>query len=177
MDEVSVSTFQLITHFVKDVFGTYLVEELNWKYPDKSKPIGRTYFLDRKKAKAAISDRTITNLSLLYRMALTGDSIYDPVQISQNFAHVMKHNYSINVDYLIFFPDDTEDLRHAKVDAIIHLLVFSLMDLRGKTTFDSEAFRFGSSISRVKLRAMVLLRAAGTYTEIVIDNLSLTDRI
>ena len=175
MDEVSVSTFQLITHFVKDVFGTYLVEEMNWKYPDKSKPIGRTYFLDRKKAKSAINDRTLTNLLLLYKMALTGNSTYDPLQISQNFAHVVKYNFGLNIDYLILFPDDNNELRQAKIDAISHLLLFSLMDLKGQPSYDPQSYRFASSISRLKLMTIVAYYSAGTYTEVVLQNLAATD--
>lgn len=175
MVETTVSSFQLITYLIKDVFGTYLVEEGKWDYPNYDNPIGRTYFLDRKKAKSAINDRTINNISRIYNMALTGNSVYDPLQISQNFARVIKQNFHFNVDYMILFPDDTNALRKAKIDAINQLLVFSLLDFRGISSYDPNNLHFGMTISQVKLISLISMHSLGTYTEIVLKNLHVTD--
>ena len=108
-------------------------------------------------------------------MALTGNSAYDPLQISQNFARAIKQNFHFNVDYMILFPDDTEALRKAKIDAINQLLVFSLLDLRGIPSYDPNTFHFGRAISHTKLISLITLHSLGTYTEIVIKNLNVTD--
>ena len=46
-----IQSFEMITLFVREVFGTFFIEEGNWAFDDKNAIIGRTYFADRKRYK------------------------------------------------------------------------------------------------------------------------------
>lgn len=43
-----IQSFEMITLFVREVFGTFFIEEGNWTFDEKNAIIGRTYFADRK---------------------------------------------------------------------------------------------------------------------------------
>ena len=44
-----IQSFEMITLFVREVFGTFFIEEGNWTFDEKNAIIGRTYFADRKR--------------------------------------------------------------------------------------------------------------------------------
>ena len=128
----SISTYDFITVLVKDTFGTYFVESNSWKVVDVDETVGRTYFVDQKRSECPVSDKTVDNILLLYFMALAGDSIFDPVQLSQNFAQALKNSFKINVDFLIFYDDDTEALRQNKKQFITHLVFMLLSKIKNR---------------------------------------------
>lgn len=57
-----IQSFEMITLFVREVFGTFFIEEGNWAFDDKNAIIGRTYFADRKRYKKAINNKAIANI-------------------------------------------------------------------------------------------------------------------
>ena len=91
-DEVrkpTLSAFEVITTLVREVFGTYFIEEEKWNFPDASQVIGRTYFADRKKLKYAINEKTVDNLILIYELVFDGQSTYNAMRISENLVRVL----------------------------------------------------------------------------------------
>lgn len=170
-----IPSFMLITYLVKEVFGTYFIEPLDWKFPAGSKAVGRTFFADRKKHQCAINERTFDNLLLIYRLALDGQSTYDAQRVSQELTKSVKEHFRVNIDYLMYFEDDTPELRKQKCSLLNHTVYCIAGDCRGKEFFDNEDYIGIHRISEVKIKASIIRYAIGTYTEIVLQNLHLTD--
>ena len=171
-DETPIPSYDFITALVKDVFGTYFVEPDSWKLQDDLKTIGRTYFADRKRSKCAVNERTIDYIRMLYLMAFSGNSIYDPVRISQTFTLAVKKRFEINVDYLIFFDDDTEHLRSAKGEMIVHLVFLLLARIKDEESIPAwtiHAWRNNGLIN--KLMSWIISLSRGTYTAHVINHI------
>lgn len=169
------SSYMLITYLIKEVFGTYFIEPLDWKFPVDSKPVGRTFFADRKKHKCAVNERTFENILLIYRLALGGQSTYDAQRVSQELTKSIKEHFRLNIDYLMYFDDDTPELRKQKYTLLNHMVYCIAGDCRGKEFFDNEDYIGIHRLSEFKMKASIIRYAIGTYTEIVLQNLHLTD--
>lgn len=168
-------SYMLITYLIKEVFGTYFIEPLDWKFPVDCKAIGRTFFADRKKHKCAVNERTLENLLLIYRLALGGQSTYDAQRVSQELTKTIKEHFRLNIDYLMYFDDDTPELRKQKYTLLNHMVYCIAGDCRGKEHFDNEDYIGIHRLSEFKMKASIIRYAIGTYTEIVLQNLHLTD--
>ncbi|MBE6980731.1 MAG: hypothetical protein E7437_00210 [Ruminococcaceae bacterium] len=168
-------SYMLITYLIKEVFGTYFIEPLDWKFPVDCKTIGRTFFADRKKHKCAVNERTLENILLIYRLALGGQSTYDAQRVSQELTKTIKEHFRLNIDYLMYFDDDTPELRKQKYTLLNHMVYSIAGDCRGKEYFDTEDYIGIHRLSEFKMKASIIRYAIGTYTEIVLQNLHLTD--
>ena len=126
-----IQSFEMITLFVREVFGTFFIEEGNWAFDDKNAIIGRTYFADRKRYKKAVNHKAIANILQIYKMALTGCSTYEPEGISQAITQMYKKYLGLNIDYLMFFDDDSAPLRRRKVQMLRHLAFMVLQQING----------------------------------------------
>lgn len=168
-------SFEMLTFFVRDVFGTFFIEEGNWTFDEKNTIIGRTYFADRKRYKKAINDKTVENILQIYKMALLGASTYKPDWISQTIALMYKKHLGFNIDYLMFYDDDTEFLRKRKTQMIVHLTLMILQQVCGKESIPRSELQTVSCIMREKLLSFINVYSRGTYTEIVLRNVFDTD--
>lgn len=170
-----IQSFEMITLFVREVFGTFFIEEGNWAFDDKNAIIGRTYFADRKRYKKAINNKAIANILQIYRMALTGCSTYEPEGISQAITQMFKKYLELNVDYLMFFDDDSAPLRRRKMQMLRHLAFMVLQQINGKEGIMRSELRAGTSILESKMLMFVVAFSRGTYTEIVLQNILNSD--
>lgn len=170
-----IKSFEMITLFVREVFGTYFIEEGNWTFDDKNAIIGRTYFADRKRYEKAINKKAIANILQVYRMALTGCSTYEPEGISQTITQMYKKHLGLNIDYLIFFDDDSEPLRRRKMQMLRHLAFMVLQQINGKESIMRSDLRTGTSILESKMLMFVVAFSRGTYTEIVLQSILNSD--
>ena len=170
-----IKSFEMITLFVREVFGTYFIEEGNWTFDDKNAIIGRTYFADRKRYKKAINNKAIANILQVYKMALTGCSTYEPEGISQTITQMYKKYLGLNIDYLMFFDDDSEPLRRRKMQMLRHLAFMVLQQINGKESIMRSYLRTGTSILESKMLMFVTAFSRGTYTEIVLQNILNSD--
>lgn len=168
-------SFEMITLFVREVFGTYFIEEGNWTFNEKNTIIGRTYFADRKRHKKAINDKTVENILQLYKLALSGASTYKPDRISQTIALMYKKHLGFNIDYLMFYDDDTALLRNRKIQMIGHLTLMILQQVSGKESIQRNELQTVSCILREKLLSFITVYSRGTYTEIVLQKVLDTD--
>ena len=84
----------------------------------------------------------------------------------------MKNNFNINVDYLMFFDDDTDILRKAKILVINQLVCLLLGNIRGKEFLESceldDRRVLGSSN---KMWSYIVSLVANTYTEQVLQDI------
>lgn len=170
-----IKSFEMITLFVREVFGTYFIEEGNWTFDDKNAIIGRTYFADRKRYKKALNDKTVENVLQIYKMALSGASTYKPERISQTIAQMYKKHLGFNIDYLMFYDDDSEFLRNRKTQMIVHLTLMILQQVCGKEGIPQDELQTVSCILRGKLLSFITAFSRGTYTEIVLRSVLDTD--
>ena len=170
-----IQSFEMITLFVREVFGTFFIEEGNWTFDDKNAIIGRTYFADRKRYKKAINNKAIANILQIYRMALTGCSTYEPEGISQAITQMYKKYLGLNIDYLMFFDDDSAPLRRRKVQMLRHLAFMVLQQINGKESIMRSELRAGTSILESKMLMFVVAFSRGTYTEIVLQSILNSD--
>lgn len=170
-----IQSFEMITLFVREVFGTFFIEEGNWTFDDKNAIIGRTYFADRKRYKKAINNKAIANILQIYRMALTGCSTYEPEGISQAITQMFKKYLELNIDYLMFFDDDSAPLRRRKVQMLRHLAFMVLQQINGKESIMRSDLCTGTSILESKMLMFVVGFSRGTYTEIVLQSILNSD--
>ena len=170
-----IQSFEMITLFVREVFGTFFIEEGNWTFDDKNAIIGRTYFADRKRYKKAINNKAIANILQIYRLALTGCSTYEPEGISQAITQMFKKYLELNIDYLMFFDDDSAPLRRRKMQMLRHLAFMVLQQINGKEGIMRSELRAGTSILESKMLMFVVAFSRGTYTEIVLQNILNSD--
>ena len=170
-----IQSFEMITLFVREVFGTYFIEEGNWTFDDKNAIIGRTYFADRKRYKKAINNKAIANILQIYRLALTGCSTYEPEGISQAITQMFKKYLELNIDYLMFFDDDSAPLRRRKMQMLRHLAFMVLQQINGKESIMRSDLRTGTSILESKMLMFVVAFSRGTYTEIVLQSILNSD--
>lgn len=171
----TISGNKILNLFVREVFGSYFIEEGRWNFSNCRNYIGRTFFSDRKSKKIAINAATTRNIQELYRTALYNESFYDPKLVSQRFTQICKKNFYINFDYLIFYDDDPNELRKRKIGLITHLIwgIFSTcQDIEAVEIFSIHTF-----CKKIEIKAQYFLVAEfpNTYTAIVIKNLHLTD--
>ncbi len=170
-----IQSFEMITLFVREVFGTFFIEEGNWTFDEKNAIIGRTYFADRKRYKKAVNHKAIANILQIYKMALTGCSTYEPEGISQAITQMYKKYLGLNIDYLMFFDDDSAPLRRRKVQMLRHLAFMVLQQINGKESIMRSELRAGTSILESKMLMFVVAFSRGTYTEIVLQNILNSD--
>lgn len=170
-----IQSFEMITLFVREVFGTFFIEEGNWTFDDKNAIIGRTYFADRKRYKKAINNKAIANILQIYRLALTGCSTYEPEGISQAITQMFKKYLELNIDYLMFFDDDSAPLRRRKMQMLRHLAFMVLQQINGKESIMRSDLRTGTSILESKMLMFVVAFSRGTYTEIVLQSILNSD--
>ncbi len=170
-----IKSFEMITLFVREVFGTYFIEEGNWTFDNENAIIGRTYFADRKRYKKALNNKTVENVLQIYKMSLSGASTYKPERISQTIAQVYKKHLGFNIDYLMFYDDDSEFLRRKKVQMITHLTLMILEQINGKESLPQSELRTVSCILSTKMLSFIIAYSRGTYTEIVLRNVLDTD--
>lgn len=170
-----IQSFEMITLFVREVFGTFFIEEGNWTFDEKNAIIGRTYFADRKRYKKAVNHKAIANILQIYKMALTGCSTYEPEGISQAITQMYKKYLGLNIDYLMFFDDDSAPLRRRKVQMLRHLAFMVLQQINGKESIMRSELRAGTCILESKMLMFVVAFSRGTYTEIVLQNILNSD--
>ncbi len=170
-----IQSFEMITLFVREIFGTFFIEEGNWTFDEKNAIIGRTYFADRKRYKKAVNHKAIANILQIYKMALTGWSTYEPEGISQAITQMYKKYLGLNIDYLMFFDDDSAPLRRRKVQMLRHLAFMVLQQINGKESIMRSELRAGTSILESKMLMFVVAFSRGTYTEIVLQNILNSD--
>ena len=170
-----IQSFEMITLFVREVFGTFFIEEGNWTFDEKNAIIGRTYFADRKRYKKAVNHKAIANILQIYKMALTGCSTYEPEGISQAITQMYKKYLGLNIDYLMFFDDDSAPLRRRKVQMLRHLAFMVLQQINGKESIMRRDLRTGTSILESKMLMFVVAFSRGTYTEIVLQSILNSD--
>ena len=167
-----IPSFLFIKALVRDVFGSYFIENNIWLENYDYSPMGRTFFDDRKKQKCAVNDKASDNIQFLYQAVFHRQTTYDPKIISQKFTQSMKNNFQINVDYLMFFDDDTEILRNAKIMLINQLVCLLLGNIRGKEFLESceldDRRVLGSSN---KMWSYIIGMVANTYTEQVLKEI------
>lgn len=161
-------TFDIITALVREVFGTYFLEDGNWTFPEGTSPIGRTYFSDRKKQKVAINEKTVDNLILIYELAFDNKTSYNPVRISENLVRVLKEQFDVDVSYAMFFDDDTEALRKAKTRTLRAMIREIACRGQNRPLFCKERINENTKFIRYKLLSSIVQHSHGTYTETVI---------
>lgn len=169
------SSGEMITYFVREVFGTYFIEPEKWYFPPDKKPIGRTFFSDRRSQRKAINDKTLENLLFVYKLALDGDSEYEPMLISRNISESIKKNFRLNVDYLMFYEDDNEQLRQQKAFQLRNLVFLIAAKVKAVEKYTMALFDELPLIEKHKIAASIAAYSLGTYTDIVIKNIHLTD--
>ena len=170
-DEVrkpTLSAFEVITTLVREVFGTYFIEEEKWNFPDASQVIGRTYFADRKKLKYAINEKTVDNLILIYELVFDGQSTYNAMRISENLVRVLKEQYNVDFSYAMFFNDDTETLRSMKILTLRSVVREIAEYAKNKTHIDPNLIDDITSFVSMKTRSFIAHCCKGTYTETVL---------
>lgn len=171
-DHTPIPSFVFIKALIRDVFGSYFIEKEIWLENYDYSPIGRTFFDDRKKQRCAVNEKASDNIQFLYQAVFHNQTTYDPKAISQKFALSMKNNFKINVDYLMFFDDDTEVLRNAKILVIHQLVCLILNSIRDKEFLESceldDRRVCGSSN---KMWAYIISMVANTYTEQVLKDI------
>lgn len=170
-DEVRKPTlpaFEVITSLVREVFGTYFIEEEKWNFPDTNQAIGRTYFADRKKLKYAINEKTVDNLILIYELVFDGQSTYNPMRISENLVRVLKKQYDVDFSYAMFFSDDTDELRSMKVLTLRSVVREIAEYAKNKTHIDPRLIDDITSFVSLKTRSFIANCCEGTYTETVL---------
>ena len=158
----------IITALVREVFGTYFLEDGNWTFPEGTTPIGRTYFADRKKQKVAINEKTVDNLILIYELAFDNKSSHNPVRVSENLVRVLKEQFNIDVSYAMFFDDDTEALRRAKTRTLRAMIREIASSGQNRPLFCKEGLDENTKFIRYKLLSSIVRHSHGTYTETVI---------
>ena len=170
-DEVrkpTLSAFEVITTLVREVFGTYFIEEEKWNFPDASQVIGRTYFADRKKLKYAINEKTVDNLILIYELVFDGQSTYNAMRISENLVRVLKEQYNVDFSYAMFFNDDTENLRSMKILTLRSVVREIAEYAKNKTHINPNLIDDITSFVSMKTRSFIAHCCKGTYTETVL---------
>ena len=160
--------FEIITVLVREVFGTYFLEDSNWSFPEENTSIGRTYFSDRKKQKIAINDKTVDNLILIYELVFNNQSSYNPIRVSENLVRVLKDQYNIDVSYAMFFDDDTADLRKAKIRTLRAMIREIASYGQNREFIDASCLDEETRFIRYKLLSAIDRHSHGTYTETVI---------
>ena len=108
-------------------------------------------------------------------MALTGCSTYEPEGISQAITQMFKKYLELNVDYLMFFDDDSAPLRRRKMQMLRHLAFMVLQQINGKEGIMRSELRAGTSILESKMLMFVVAFSRGTYTENVLQNILNSD--
>ena len=164
-----INSYEMVTYFVREVFGTYFIEEGSWSFGDGNAIIGRTYFSDRKRYKAAINGKTVENIVQLYNMALSGKSTYKVETISQNIAQMFKDHLGFNIDYLMFYDDDTSLLHNRKIQMICHLSMMILRQVIGKEHITWDNLYTVSCLIHSKTLAFIIGFSRGTFTETVLQ--------
>ena len=170
-DEVrkpTLSGFEVITALVREVFGTYFIEEEKWNFPDASQAIGRTYFADRKKLKYAVNEKTVDNLILIYELVFDGQSTYNSIRISENLVRVLKEQYNVDFSYAMFFNDDTDNLRSMKILTLRSVVREIAEYAKNKTHIDPNLIDDITSFVSMKTRSFIAHCCKGTYTETVL---------
>lgn len=166
-----ISSREILQKIIKDIFGTFFVEEDNWIFPPGTK-IGRTFFSDRQKRKNAVNHTVTDHVSLLFTIALNGHSAYDPASISRRLAHFYQEVSNQNLDFLIFFGDESEEVLQQKIRFHVNLL-WDIVHAFEQS--EQVSFNYLTHVIDSRYRKMVswlLARCQGTYTETVIREIS-----
>lgn len=175
LDETPIPSFQFITAFTKDVLGTYFIENHIWKNPKDTALMGRTYFYDRRNKPCAVNDKTLRNITKLYRKISFEETTYDLDFFSRQFTTSIKNNFGINMDYLMFFDDDTDSLRNNKIQMLnqfTYVLLSLVANRESLHAWEIDRWRDNGGIN--KMASFLLEAAEGTYTEYVFRNIQNT---
>lgn len=170
-------SFEVITALVREVFGTYFLEETDWSFPNEGQIIGRTYFADRKKAKCAVNDKTVDHLLYIYELAFHGQHSKNPTRVSENLVRMLKEQYNIDVSYAMFFDDDNAHQRESKIRMLRAIVREIAYTARNEEFIDPDYFDFATGYIRRKGLAFLIGSSRGTYTETVIQEMYKSDTI
>ena len=167
-DKPTRPAFDIITSLIREVFGTYYIEEDKWNFPDASQSIGRTYFADRKKLKYAVNEKTVDNLILIYELVFDGQSAYNPMRISENLVRILKEEYDVDFSYAMFFNDDTEELRSMKILTLRSVVREIAEYAKNQLFILPMLIDNATSFVSLKTRSFIAHCCKGTYTETVL---------
>ena len=112
---------ELYTSLVKGVFNTYSFPDSKWKTSVTG--FGRSFFDDRKNKKNPFIGDCCDNFHILYEEALKGNLTKPSAkQISVNLNNQLSKKFKSDFGFLVFYEDDSEELRDLKIKYWIILI-------------------------------------------------------
>lgn len=170
-----ISSSDILKKLIKDIFGTYFIEEDKWKFP-AGVTIGRTFFADRQKRIQAINHTVTDNVQIIFSAALSGNSTYIPTNISRRLAQFYKEFSGFDYDFLIFFEDDSNECRQRKIGSHLSLLSQITIFCEGKSgiCFEDMAMqKRGATFDELHIKMMTwyMYEEKNSYTNVVIQNI------
>lgn len=178
-DRMKADTMILATdifqYLIKEVFGTYSFPETKWNCVWEIPDIGRTYFQDRKDKECPINRDGREKMKLLYESALSGKMKISDMTISSKLSSLFQNVFHLNYSFLVYYDDDTDDLRNAKRGSWLLLLDTVLSKLEDKTNIDLMDYidiynEYSSICQRIERVAVE------TYTEILLTEMQKPER-
>lgn len=169
------SSSDVLKKLIKDIFGTYFIEEDKWKFP-AGVTIGRTFFADRQKRDKAINHTVTDNVQIVFSAALNGNSTYIPVNISRRLAQFYQELCGYDFDFLIFFEDDSDKCRQRKIGSHLSMLsqITMICEEKNGVCFKDLEIRNGSKTFgevHIKMMCWYMYEDKNSYTNIVIKNI------
>ena len=170
-----ISSSDILKKLIKDIFGTYFIEEDKWKFP-AGVTIGRTFFADRQKRIQAINHTVTDNVQIIFSAALSGNSTYIPTNISRRLAQFYKEFFGFDYDFLIFFEDDSDECRQRKIGSHLSLLsqITMFCEEKSKICFEDMARqKRGATFDELHMKMMTwyMYEEKNSYTNVVIQNI------
>ena len=168
MADTGFAARDLYADLVKGVFGTFSFPESKWKDIIYVPDIGRTFFQDHKMDAAPFTRTGIEKLCLLYKSALQDDMAIASGLVTTRLAAVIKKRAFVNLSFLVYYDDDTENLRKAKYSYWLILL-----DKLTAAAAEKEQISYSDMLflqdEVMKIEARIKALAADTYTFELID--------
>ena len=160
----------LLYTLLKETFGAVNFGDEKWPVSCKPKtetkwpPFGRDYFRtraledgDKKPKDPPINQNCAKNLHTLFYHALSRNMSYSPETISQNLSNTIRKIFSANFDYMVYYGDDSEEIRNKKRDYWVILI-------------DNIASRFQGRMEYKKEDLEILSKDAFNFSEFFREN-------
>lgn len=169
----SISTKRLWEILIHDVFDTYIFRENKWKAGKYNNDmiVGPTYFHDRKECKCPFNAESVNRFQIFYQAVLDDQMKKDAQTITDRMCQVLKREFNVTLDFLIFFKDDTPKLREAKKDAWIMLITNLAQSAVDVDSVPMNTIMYELTRRNVKWIAWIAALSMGTYTGIVLQNM------
>lgn len=163
-DNTTFSTKELFADLVKKVFGTYNFPETKWNHSTDIPAIGRTYFQDRKDKECPFTKESVEKLRLLYESALEDKMSISGKTVSKRLNEVVKQRFLNNYAFLVFYDDDTPELRRSKIlfwSIMLEKVLDKVVD-KQEITFGDYMFLY-SDYDNIRKKIKELSENTSTY--------------